>query len=768
LCHYVFILAIAALPACAEADLSGTVLDAGRLPVPGATLTLICGVASRSVKSAADGGFAIPIALNARGAACSLEVDQEGFAKTFVPLSLDPDIALKREIVLNVAPVSESVTISERAGNLDDAVRSATKTLTPLQDVPQSIAVIGQSQMEDQLMASVSDAVRYVPGVMAVQGENNRDQLIIRGNSTSADFFIDGVRDDVQYYRDLYNLERVEVLKGPNAMIFGRGGGGGVVNRVLKEPVDTPVREVLVDGGSFGDKRFAIDLDQPLRAGLAARLNSFYQNSDSFRDFVGLERYGISPSLAFTPSATTRVVLNFETFQDHRTADRGISSFQGKPLDIPYSTFFGDPNQSRVRAAVNIGTAAFEHHWSNIEFHDRLLIGDYDRGYQNFVPGTVNGAGTLVAISAYNNATTRRNLFNQADLSGGWNTGWIRHRWLLGMENGHQSTDNFRNTGYFNDAASSIQTPLSATVISTPVVFRQSATDANNHLIATVAAGYLQDQMSVGRRVQVVAGLRYDSFRLLYHDNRTGAELERPDRLLSPRLGLVYKPLTALSLYGSYSVSYLPSSGDQFSSLTTITQQVKPEKFRNLEAGLKWSLARNLFLHGAVYRLDRTNTRSTDPNDPTRIVQTGSQRTDGAEVSLTGSPIRRWTVTAGYGYQNAFVRTPTAAAAAGAVVAQVPPHMFTLWNVYAFHPRLSAGFGLLSRGDMFAAIDNTVVLPGYTRADAALYYSLTERIRLQANVENVMNSRFILNADNNTNLSPGSPRAARVGIVARF
>lgn len=195
---------------------------------------------------------------------------------------------------------------------------------------------------------------------------------------------------------------------------------------------------------------------------------------------------------------------------------------------------------------------------------------------------------------------------------------------------------------------------------------------------------------------------------------------------------------------------------------------MKPEKFSNYEAGVKWDLIPALSLTATVYRLDRTNTRSTDPNDPTRIVQTGSQRTSGFEIGWNGSVTRAWKIAGGYAYQDAYVTSATAAAPAGAQVAQVPHHSFSFWNQYQIRPRWSAGLGILNRSEMFAAIDDTVVLPAYVRADAALYYSLTEKIRLQANVENLLDRTYYLNADNNNNISPGSPRAIRVGLIARF
>ena len=610
--------------------------------------------------------------------------------------------------------------------------------------------------------------VRYVPGVTAIQGENNRDQVVIRGNNSSADFFVNGVRDDVQYFRDLYNAERVEALKGPNAMIFGRGGGGGVINRVTKSADFNALQEIDLQGGAFGDRRAAVDLERPWGDKAAIRLNGVYERSDSFRDYVSLERYGINPTVTLAPGPATRIQFGYEYFHDGRTADRGIPSFGGRPAGVPVSMFFGNPSDSRVRAGVNLGSATIEHQLAGVTIRNTTLIGDYDRGYQNYVPGAVTADGMLVAMSAYNNATARRNTFNQTDVSFRAATGAFRHTLLWGAEVGRQSTGNFRNTGYFDGTATSILAPFADPTITTPVVFRQSATDADNHVGTHVAAGYFQDQVELSRFVQVVAGVRIDRFNLNFYNRRTAATLERTDRLVSPRAGIIFKPLAAVSIYGNYSVSWLPSSGDQFSSLTTITQQVKPEKFRNYEAGVKWDVRPSLSVTAAVYQLDRTNTRAVDPNDPARIVQTGSQRSSGFEAGWSGSVTGRWQVAGGYAYQDAFITSATAAARAGAQVAQVPHHSFSLWNNCRILSRLSAGVGLLGRSAMFAGVDNTVTLPGYARADAAAYYSLTERIRLQVNVENLWNRRYYINADGNNNISAGSPRAARAGLIARF
>jgi catecholate siderophore receptor len=695
-------------------------------------------------------------------------VRADGFVDGALDLRATASDATSQEFVLQVAGIQEAVTVAAPFAPGTPVITTATKTPTPLRDVPQSVTVITQQVMHDQLMTSIGDVVRYVPGITAHQGENNRDQIIIRGNSSSADFFLNGVRDDVQYYRDVYNVERIEALKGPNAMIFGRGGGGGVVNRVSKEAGFRPIRELSLQGGMYGNKRLTADLDQPLGDRVAFRVNGMFESSDSFRNGVNLERYGVTPTVTIAASSATLITLRYERLHDARVADRGITSFQGRPADVDIKTFYGDISQSHLRADVNVATAAIEHHVGALTIRNQTLFGDYDRFYQNFVPGAVSADRRQVPLTSYNNATARKNLFNQTDLTYTAIAGRVRHTILAGVEVSRQLTDNFRQSGFFGNSAASIVVPFDAPTVSTPVTFRQNATDADNHIRASVAAVYGQDQIALSDHVQVVAGVRLDRFDMQYHNNRNGDTLSRPDTLVSPRAGLVIKPVAAVSLYGSYSVSYLPSSGDQFSQLTTITQQLEPEKFDNYEVGTKWDVARDLSLTFAVYQLNRTNTRSTDPNDISRIVQTGSQRTDGYELGINGHVTPLWSVAGGYAYQDAFVTSATTAARAGAQVGQVPRHSLSLWNSYQVHSRVGVGLGLLYRADMFAAIDNTVTLPGYTRVDGAAFVRLAKQLRLQANVENAFDRQYYVNADSNTNISPGYPRTLRIGLTTTF
>ena len=744
--------------------LRGKVVDQNHAAIFGADVyTARAGSRSNAAVTDRNGDFAISL----EPGVYQLRVLAEGFSESTESVNLNSGTSAQPlEIVLSVAASSAVVTITDAYGV--SAVNTATKTYTLLRDIPQSISVVTKEQIRDQSMSSVADVVAYVPGITSHQGENNRDQLVIRGNNTSADFFLNGVRDDVQYYRDLYNVERVEALKGPNSMMFGRGGGGGVINRVTKEAGFTSLREITLQGGSFGNKRFSGDIDQPLGDKFAFRFNGLYENSGSFRQYVDLERYGINPTATLIVGPKTALKFSYEYFHDGRVADRGIPSYHGLPVDVPIETFFGDPTNSHVRAGVNLATANIDHQAGRFNIRNRTMFGDYDRFYQNYVPGAVTADKSMVAISSYNNATNRRNIFNQTDVTFTVATGSVRHNFLTGTEIGRQLTDNFRNTGFFNNTTTTILAPLSNPVINTPITYRQNGTDADNHIQTKLGATYIQDQIEINRYLQVVTGVRFDYFDLQFHNNRNSQDLRRIDRLVSPRAGVIVKPITTLSIYANYSVAYLPSSGDQFSQLTTITQQVKPEKFTNYELGAKWDIRRNLSLTTALYRQDRTNTRATDPNDPTRILQTGSQRTNGYELGLNGFVTSKWSIAGGYAYQDAFINSATVAAPKGSQVALVPHHTFSLWNNYNVHRRLGLGLGIVHRAEMFAAIDNTVVLPGYTRADAAVFFSITERWRLQANIQNLFDTHYYLNADGNNNISPGAPRGARVALIARF
>jgi catecholate siderophore receptor len=223
----------------------------------------------------------------------------------------------------------------------------------------------------------------------------------------------------------------------------------------------------------------------------------------------------------------------------------------------------------------------------------------------------------------------------------------------------------------------------------------------------------------------------------------------------------VLKPNQDMSFYASYSRSYLPQSGDQFGSLDLTLQALEPERFDNYELGFKWDIRRALSLTAAVYRLDRTNTRATDPADPSRTILTGAQRSKGFEINLAGEIRPNWRVSAGYAYTDAEIRRTTTAAPAGRKVALVPRHQASLWTRYDFTPRLGAGFGVYHQSKSFTSISNIVVLPAFTRVDAAAFFKITSGIEAPINVENVLGSNYFASAFNDNNIMPGAPATVR-------
>lgn len=759
------------LHAQAVFNVQGTVMDPSRAPIAGARI-VAQSQTTKVITSAvtdAEGKFALRLDAGPYTLTATATGFQQLARRTAAPSAGTVSV----DFELRLGAIHEAVNVDATAAYTSSVITTATKTATPLRDVPQAVTVITREAIADQDMRGMADVVRYVPGVGMGQGEGNRDTPILRGNSTTADFFVDGVRDDVQYFRDLYNVERVEALKGPNAMLFGRGGAGGVINRSTLKADWSRASDVTLQLGSHDNRRATFDLNQPINGALATRLTGMYENSGSYRDGVNLERYGFNPTGAYRLDRSTMLRFGYERFHDDRTADRGIPSSGNRPLATAPSTFFGDPRSSSASVTVDALTAVIERQMSGgLLLRNRTQYGSYEKFYQNVYPtGPLSAAGT-VALGAYNNLTDRKNIFNQVDLTLSGEAGRTKHVVLAGAELGRQATDNVRLTGYFiavGPDAASFAVPATAPNVSVPLTFRPSPTDADNHGVATVAAVYAQDQVEISRHLQAVAGVRYDRFEVDFHNNRSNADLSSVDNLISPRFGLVYKPIEPVSVYANYSLAYVPRAGEQLSSLSLTNQALDPEKFINYEIGGKWDTRNGLSLTTAVYQLDRTNVVIPDPADPTRSILVDGQRTKGVEIGLGGNITSSWSALGGYAYQDgSILRTQSATAVAGAVLAQLPAHTFSLWNRYNIGARVGVGMGITHRSDMFTSTDNIVVLPAATRLDAAVFVTLTRRLRAQVNIENLLDDRYYAFAHNSNNITPGSPRAARLSLTTRF
>ncbi|HEX6177356.1 MAG TPA: TonB-dependent siderophore receptor [Thermoanaerobaculia bacterium] len=756
------ILYLYALPALAA--VSGTVVDATGKPVAAAAVKIRAGEMERVTTTDAEGNF---------------RFDEDFAEPAFVmvsfgrlaPVTIEADSMKPMRIRLEAMPMSEQIFV--RAKHPETRISSAMKTDALLREIPQSIAIVDREVIEEQSMQGLADVVRYMPGVTIAQGEGNRDTPVIRGNASTADMFVNGVRDDVQYFRDLYNVERVEALKGPNAMIFGRGGAGGVINRVTREAGNGSPAEVDLQLGSFGNRRVSADFGRALTTIADGRLTAMYESSDSYRDGVDLERYGFNPTFAFNLGANTNVRGGYELFHDERTADRGIPSLDGRPVETDAETFFGNADASNSDATVHLLSAALDHRFGNdVTLRGRISYGDYDKFYQNVFPGSANAARSTVSISGYNNATDRQNLFGQTDLIGHAMTGGILHTWVTGLDLGRQVTDNFRQTAYFTSIspnATSVDVPIANPTTDLPLTFRQSASDADNHGVATTNAIFAQDQIEFSSRWQAVIGLRYERFHIDFLNNRNGQEIEATDNLLSPRAGVIYQPFDTMSFYASYSTSYLPRAGEQLSSLSFATQSLDPETFTNYEVGAKWDVRPALAFTTAVFRLDRGNVAVADPTDPSRTNLVDGQRMQGVEVGLEGSINARWRTLGQYTYLDGeILQSLSSSAPKGARLAHVPEHSFSLWNTFDMTDRLAIGAGVLHQTEVFASTDNRVVLPGWTRVDAGVFFDVTQNLRAQINIENLLDADYYLFAHNNNNITPGSPRAIRATWTTRF
>jgi len=700
-------------------------------------------------------------------------------------LTMSQTAIAEEEIVLeSVEVVSRKMSDTEPVkGYHVKKSASSTRTETALRDTPQSITVIPQDLIKDQSIQSISEAVRYVPGVQAAQGEGNRDALVFRGNATTGDFFLDGLRDDVQTYRDFYNTDRIEVLKGPNGMAFGRGGAGGALNRISKEAGWDPISELTTSFGAYDFKRISGDYGQALTEEVAFRLNAVYENSGSYREDVDIERYGFTPTLTIRPSEKTKMVFSAEYFKDKRTADRGVPSqtngsgttanLGNRPFDIgDYDTFYGNARLSPTATETTAFNALIEHAFDNgLTVKNRTRYAFYDKFYQNvYARSPVSLTGTL-QLGAYRDETERENIINQTDLTYSLFTGKVEHKLLVGSEFALQDTDNKRLTpvGGENLAGNvSINNPTAVNVLF-------NTESRNQKSDVTVTSFYLQDQIILSPKWQAILGLRHDNFDTDYTNKITNTDINVSDNLLSPRAGLIFKPVEPVSLYANYSVSYVPRAGDQLTSLTVTSATFEPEKFINYEVGAKWDINPNLAFTAAVYQLERENVLIADPSNPAQQILVDGQETKGIELGVSGDVTDKWSMFGGVAFQNGEITKQQGsgnnAILKGAELAQTPTRTLSLWNKYEINEMWSVALGVISTSERYAAsptASQSTIMPGYTRYDAAIFGQLSQKMRLQFNIENLTNKEYALYAHNNNNITPGSPIAGRATLIYDF
>jgi catecholate siderophore receptor len=737
-------------------NLHGSVTDKNGAAVVGAQVRLTDkqgrGVAETETDSAGEFRLQAPAA-----GEYLLRVTKPGMAETTRNLRLPDEAAQTVNLTLEPRPLAGEVTVVANSEYVSVESETVAKLPIPTRDLPQAVEIVNRQLMESQAVRSMQDALYNVTSVVVAQGEGRRDQFLIRGFNALGDQFIDGIRDDAPYYRELANVERIEVVKGPAAVLYGRGSSGGLINRVTKRPsFEGAVGNADLIFGSYGLKRGVIDVGRPLISDkFAFRLIGAGEETGSFRHYFFLRRGFIAPSLAWRPTSDTDVLMQVEYLQDHRLPDRGLPSYRGRPVDVPVGTYYGYPDKDSITNRAFSQAIKIDHKidgaWSvrNVFRHIGYATDFYNTGPNGI--SVVNGQLRVLRFQ-YSGSSRQDNYFNQTEATGSFRLFDWQHLALVGIELGAQDR---ASTIYRNSTASSVA--LIDPVLTSPITSNRPTT--NNDFDGRVLGLYAQDMITFARQWKLLAGARFDRFNQKLVDFLGGPTLQRIDREWSPRVGLVYQPTQLVSLYVSFTRSFQPS-GENL-SLATNNAEIGPETTRNYEAGVKativpWRLNMTL----AVFRLERDNIKTTDPQNPTRLLPIGKQRTDGLETTFAGTPLRGLDLFGGFSLQSARIVRSTSVSAGvplqGRRAGLIPQAMGNLWMTYALPKNFAIGFGAYGRSKVFTSANNLVTLPGFIRFDAGLFWR-REHYEAGINLRNITNRRYYETSNGDNGILPGAP-----------
>ena len=658
---------------------------------------------------------------------------------------------------------------------------NALKTPTPILDVPQSVVVISTEQIESRGYASITDIVNYVPGLNSSQGEGHRDSVVFRGVRSTADFFVDGVRDDVQYYRPLYNVEQVEVLKGPNALLFGRGGTGGVLNRVMKKgALGESFTQVSASVDTFGGAALQVDRNVDVSENTALRVNAAYESLENHRNFFDGDRLGVNPTLKLQLSQATTIDLSYEYLDHERFIDRGIpTGANGRPVEAFEDTVFGDPQLNTNELEAHLLKATMQHRFSqDIKGNLSAFYGDYDKLYQNFYVSGYDqvAAADQVTLDGYLDTTQRENLILSGNVVANLAVGSLTHTVLFGAEYIDTSSNQDRYNAFWDTTSDdnevfAVNRPLAlsrgAGVNAGGAATRNDFTsDLNDdtHVDVEVTSVYVQDEVTVSESIKMVLGARYDEFDISVVDVANAGEVRsRTDSEISPRAGLIYKPQENVSIYASYSESFLPRSGEQFANINGDKNQLDPDTYSNTELGLKWDISGRLNVSAAIFEIESSSPQVAD-SDPSTLDVIDST-IEGFEAQVNGQLTDAWGVAVGYSYLDG--EQVDRSGATGLRLRELPENMFSVWSTYQVTPRIGLGLGLTYQDDSFINQSNTAKLPSYTRIDAAVYFDVSETLSVQLNIDNVADELYFPNAHSTHQATVGESINARLSMQWR-
>ncbi len=639
---------------------------------------------------------------------------------------------------------------------------TATRTMTPVRYVPQAIDSIKTSNVADYGTNDIGDALSGIPNVSS-SADTRFDSLRIRGFDASNDFYLDGIRDDSQYKRDLHNIERVEVLKGPAAVLYGRGSQGGIVNRVSKLPEFGRRSTIEAQGGSEDLRSLYADLSTDPSENLSLRLNMGNMDESSFRDGVSGNRQLFAPSMSWQLTPDLNWLVQYEYSRYNRTPDRGIPGVNGRPADVSRETTYGNDHDFIDDKAQSLRSKLTYEINDNWQLRQTLGVFKLDSDFDNTYLTSFDPKTNKVARQHWQQDLTTRNVYNNLELEGGFDTFGLEHRLLTGVEIGSQR----RDPKLYNAATG--RTPGAQPVPSLDLfnpnrelrhtgsmqVFSDSHTEVESRAV------YVQDQLRLNEQWQLLAGLRYDTFDIESTNQLKNLTEDRDSHSTSPRFGIVWTPLQNHSFYASWSKTFSPVGG----GLIGITpgaagnsNDLSPELTKQKEIGVKsdW-LDDRLSTTLAVYDLELYNRRTSDPNDPTLTVMTGLQRSRGVELTATGKLVGNWYMRGGVGVQDTTIEKDNNGLE-GKRVNNVAKHNGSLFLTWKPEMGWYGETGLTLVGQRYADNANTTVLPGYGRWDALLGYRFKDW-DLRAALNNITDREYYASATSQYQIQPGAPRS---------
>ena len=646
---------------------------------------------------------------------------------------------------------------------------TALKTPVPIIDVPQTLSIVTDDEIRIQGFRELGDIVRYTPGVNTSQGEGHRDSIVFRGVRSTADFYLDGVRDDVQYYRSLYNLEQVEILRGPNALLFGRGGTGGIINRVTKKAVlDEQFGSFDMGADSFGAFDFAVDYNVSTGEKSALRINFHSDTLENHRDYYDGDRYGFNPTFRLELSPATTLDLSYEHADHERFIDRGVPTLNGEPVEAFEEIVFGDTDTNLQTLRADIYRANLSHEFSDTRKGNLVVqYSDFQKMYKNYYASGYSGGDTFTA-DGYKDPTERTNLIISGNIVNEFQTGSAKHTLLVGAEIIDTENENYRYNTFFittedDNEVFNITRPINFGVNAAGVrTYNDFTADLKSSTESDieVTSIYIQDQIDVTDKFKILLGGRFDNFDITVRDVKKGTSESREDEEFSPRAGLIFKPQENVSLYVSYAESFLPRSGEQFKKLDANAARLDPDVYESTEIGVKWDIRPGLSFTASYFDSEQTiATRDSDTGENSEIV---GLQVDGIELELKGQVTEKLSLAIGYSDLDGET-------AKGGEPREIPEYTASLWATYEVNDRFGIGFGVTAQGESNIKNDNPgLILPDYTRVDFAAYYDLADDLSIQLNVENVTDELYFPHSHSTHQASVGEPLNARISLRKTF